>query len=94
MMKYMYEILSSPPHIKKTEIVKERGNTVWVKDVADSNDWHPRTKGGSFFDTFAKAKAALIKKALDRCDTLRIQLLLVQGQLDNIKGLKEEKANG
>jgi hypothetical protein len=92
-MKIKYEILGGSPHIKKVECIKETPEfvimSVWC-DFLEETFTERRKKEGVFFDTWDEAKAALITKALDRCDTLRVQLLLAQGHLSNIAELKEE----
>ena len=73
--------------IESVEIDRETDNIVFImkKRNAKRSSWH------NYFDTFDEAKAFLIETAENEIASIRRQLEIANGKLDNIRGLLNQK---
>jgi len=72
--------------VEKVEVVGETEHFVKLlngRKEAKKTDW------SAYFDSFDDAKNSLVEKAQKRVDSLRRQLESANGELGQIKGIKE-----
>jgi len=72
--------------VEKVEVV---GETEHFVKLLNGRKEAKRTDWSNYFDSFDDAKNSLVEKAQKRVDSLRRQLEAANGELGQIKGIKE-----
>jgi len=72
--------------VEKVEVV---GETEHFVKLLNGRKEAKRTDWSNYFDSFDDAKNSLVEKAQKRVDSLRRQLETANGELGQIKGIKE-----
>jgi len=72
--------------VEKVEVV---GETEHFVKLLNGRKEAKRTDWSNYFDSFDDAKNSLVEKAQKRVDSLRRQLESANGELGQIKGIKE-----
>lgn len=83
-----YRISRYGTRIERAEIERETEKTVWI--VRGHGPSVQRRKDGweLYFDTWEGARNALLARCESRVNGLRIQLMIAEGDLGNVKGMK------
>lgn len=82
----MIKYLAKFNRVEKLEVTGETDHFVKLlngRKEAKKTDW------SAYFDSFDDAKNSLVDKAQNRVDSLRRQLETANGELGQIKGIKE-----
>jgi hypothetical protein len=80
-----YQTCSFGKLIRKIEIERETGSSVWINGRRNSK----QSNHHSYFNTFDEAKQHLLKKAQRKIESARFLLQRARDHYGNVKGLKE-----
>jgi len=80
----MYLARTYYPFIISTEVERQTEKSVWIDGVR-----RPKLAASlAYFDTFAEAKAHVVRRAEMKVETARLSLRQAQDHLGNVKGLR------